>query len=124
MISVSVLIKLYRYTPLFIYLVTGQYAIFPAVLMVVGGMESIGRSTCSYVDDSFAFARIIAFSLNEMTVTMISAVVARPTRSKVTVKMQAVIATPLPLLEPNKISVETNSIHCRKARLNNLPPSH
>ena len=84
---------------------TGQYAIFPAVLMVVGGMESVGISTSSYVDDSFAFAnsfRILAFSLNKMTVTMISAVVARPTRSKITVKMEAVIATPLPLLEPNK----------------------
>lgn len=63
---------------------------------------NVGISTSSYVDDSFAFISsffILAFLFNKRTVTMTRKTVEPLTASKITMKTEAVAATPLFPLE-------------------------
>ena len=75
---------------------------FPPVSIDAGGLGGVigGRSTSSYVDNSFAVSnsfRILALSLSKKTVATIRIDVNTLTKSKATVRTDAVTATSLPL---------------------------
>lgn len=66
------------------------------------GVGNVGISTSSYVDDSLAFISsflILAFLFSKMIIPTARETVEAPTTSKITVKTEAVTATPLLLLE-------------------------
>lgn len=100
---------------------------FPVVSIDAGGLggASGGRSTTSYVEKSFILCnsfRILALSLINITVTMTSITVNALIPNKMTVKTDAVTATPFPV-EPSTLEVMTYSIIIMLIS-NYLPPLH